>query len=148
MIFFPFVIYMLSDHYITKKCVFCWYTTAKKRKFDFFQSLNHVDVNLKPPFLIKSGYHIVPSLFTTLKETEVKDILQHAIKYATFWLSLFVLQYCNFFLPDWLIDCFVIQLFVNRGSTEQQGLRQKKRIPKQYIWLYSPLDEIKHNKSI
>ena len=28
--------------------------------------LNHVDVNLKPQFLIKSGYHIVPSPSTAL----------------------------------------------------------------------------------
>ena len=109
-----------------------------------------VDVNVKTWFFIKIGYHIVPSPSTTLKETELKDILQHAIKYATFFLLLefictLVLQ---LFLPDWLIDCFVIQLFVNRGSTDRQGLRQKKRIAKQYIWLYSPLDEIKHNKSL
>ena len=31
-----------------------------------FQSLNHVDINLKPWFLIKSGYYIVPSLSTAL----------------------------------------------------------------------------------
>ena len=30
-------------------------------KLDFFQSLNHVDFYLKPTFLIKSGYYIVPS---------------------------------------------------------------------------------------
>ena len=29
----------------------------------FFQSLNHVDVNLMPRFLVKSGYYIVPSGF-------------------------------------------------------------------------------------
>jgi hypothetical protein len=27
-----------------------------------FQSLNRVDVNLKPQFLIKSGYYIVPKV--------------------------------------------------------------------------------------
>ena len=31
-----------------------------------FQSLNHVDINLKSCFLIKSGYHIVPSPSTAL----------------------------------------------------------------------------------
>ena len=31
-----------------------------------FQSLNHVDINLKPHFLIKSGYYIVPSPSTAL----------------------------------------------------------------------------------
>jgi hypothetical protein len=30
------------------------------------QSLNHVEVNLKLNFSIKSGYYIVPSLFTAL----------------------------------------------------------------------------------
>jgi hypothetical protein len=55
----------LSDLYIIN-CVFCWYTTAEKQKLDFFQSLNHVDVDLKPRFLIKSGYYIVPSPSTTL----------------------------------------------------------------------------------
>ena len=52
---------LLSDLYITKNCVFCWYTTAEK------QSLNHVDFYLKPHFLIKSGYHIVPSPFIALR---------------------------------------------------------------------------------
>ena len=33
-----------------------------------FQSLNHVEVNLKPQFLMKSGYYIVPSLSTALKK--------------------------------------------------------------------------------
>ena len=30
------------------------------------QKLNHVDINLKPRFLIKSGYYIVPSPSTAL----------------------------------------------------------------------------------
>ena len=51
-----------------KNCIFCWYTTAEKWKFDFFQSLNHVDVNLKPQFLIKRGYFIVPSHSTALEK--------------------------------------------------------------------------------
>ena len=42
---------------------------SEKRKFDFFQSLNHVDINLKPRFLIKSGYYIVPSPSTALLST-------------------------------------------------------------------------------
>ena len=56
----------LSDHYIIKNCVFCWYTTAEKQKLDFFQSLNHLDVDLKPWFLVQSGYHIVPSPSTAI----------------------------------------------------------------------------------
>ena len=32
---------------------------------NFFQSLNHVDINLKPRFLIKSGYYIVPASLVT-----------------------------------------------------------------------------------
>ena len=31
-----------------------------------FQSLNHLDVNLKPRFLTKSGYYIVPNLSTAI----------------------------------------------------------------------------------
>ena len=51
----------LSDLYI------CCYTTAEKWKLDFFQSLNHEDFYLKPRFLIKSGYYIVPyNLFPLL----------------------------------------------------------------------------------
>ena len=34
---------------------------------EIFQSLNHVDINMKPGFLVKIGYHIVPSLYTALK---------------------------------------------------------------------------------
>ena len=33
---------------------------------DMFQSLNHVDVNLKLRFLAKSGHYIVPSPSTAL----------------------------------------------------------------------------------
>ena len=40
--------------------------TAEKRKFDFFQSLNNVDINLKPRFLAKSSDYIVPSPSTSL----------------------------------------------------------------------------------
>ena len=44
-------------------CLAPQYTTAKERNFNFFQSMDHVDVNLKLQFLIKSGsgYYIVPS---------------------------------------------------------------------------------------
>ena len=34
-----------------------------------FQSLNHVEINLKPQFLIRSGYYIVPNPSTTLRFT-------------------------------------------------------------------------------
>ena len=36
------------------------------------QSLNHVDVNLKPQFLIKISYYIVPSPSTALVDNIVK----------------------------------------------------------------------------
>ena len=42
------------------------HTVDGKTEFDFFQLLNHVDVNLKPRFLINRGYYIVPSLSTAL----------------------------------------------------------------------------------
>ena len=32
-----------------------------------FESLNHIEINLKPRFLIKSGYYIVPSPSTALQ---------------------------------------------------------------------------------
>ena len=40
MIFFHLLSTWLSDLYITKNCVLCWYTIAEKLKFDFFQWLN------------------------------------------------------------------------------------------------------------
>ena len=43
-----------------------WYTTAEKRKLYFLKSLNHVDFYLKPWFLTKSSYYIVPSPSTAL----------------------------------------------------------------------------------
>ena len=61
MIFFHLSSTWMSDLYITKSCIFCWYTTAEKRK-----SLNHVDFYLKLRFLIKSSYYIVPSPSTAL----------------------------------------------------------------------------------
>ena len=38
-----------------------------KKEIRFFQSLNHVNFYLKLPFLIKSGYYIVPSPSTALE---------------------------------------------------------------------------------
>ena len=43
------------------------YTTAKKWKFDFFSITKPGRDNLKPRFLIKSGYYIVPSPSTALR---------------------------------------------------------------------------------
>ena len=59
--FFLFVIYMVEWSFHNKKIAL-----SEKQKFYLFQSLNHVDVNLKPQFLIKSGYDIVPSPSTAL----------------------------------------------------------------------------------
>ena len=44
----------------------------------FYQSLNHVDVNMKLRFLLKSGYFIVPSASTALKKsiTDLVILLQ------------------------------------------------------------------------
>ena len=49
------------------------------------QSLNYVDVNLKPRFLIKSGYYIVPSPSTALLEmrktnTKIELIQENLLK--------------------------------------------------------------------
>ena len=60
--FLPFFLYMVEWSLGNKSCVFCW-----KTEVQFYQSLNHVDGNLKLQFLIKSGYYIVPSPSTTLK---------------------------------------------------------------------------------
>ena len=90
MIFFHLSTTWLSDLYITKKCVFCWYTTAEKRKFDFFQSLNHVGDKWKK--IIQFGkkswpnmpFHlIVPSPTTALKETEFGAFI-FAIEHISF----------------------------------------------------------------
>ena len=62
-----------------KIVVFVGTQQLKKRKFDFLQSLNHVDVNLKQGFLIKSGYYIVPSPSTALLEL-VAQLVFRALK--------------------------------------------------------------------
>ena len=56
-------IYLLhgSVIFIYQKIAFSVDTQQLKTEIEMFQSLNHVDVNLKPRFLIKSGYYIVPS---------------------------------------------------------------------------------------
>ena len=43
------------------------------------QSLNHVDVNLKPRFLIKTGYYFVPSPSTALVKTFLHLLLKSNI---------------------------------------------------------------------
>ena len=49
-----------------KKLCFLLISWSSKNGNFIVQSLHHVDVNLKPRFLIKSGYYIVPSPFTAL----------------------------------------------------------------------------------
>ena len=49
-----------------KKLRFLLIHNSWKTEIEMFQSLNHVDVNLKPRFLNKSGYYIVPSPSTAL----------------------------------------------------------------------------------
>jgi hypothetical protein len=68
MIFFRLSSTWLSDLYVTKNCIS---VDAQQLKTEilFFQSLNHVDFDLKPQFLIKSGYYIVPSPFTPLEKS-------------------------------------------------------------------------------
>ena len=61
--FLPFVFYMVEWSLVNKKL--CFLLIIQKRKL-YFQSLNHVDINLKPQFLIKSGYYIAPSPSTAL----------------------------------------------------------------------------------
>ena len=127
MIFFYLLSTWLSDLYITKNCVFCWYTTAEKRKFDFFQSLNHVDVNLKPRFLIKSGYHIVPSPSTALAasiDVRLQGFLSCTIikkklgmhPWCTKWIIAQWLRSIFNFLPRIKQSFYLLKAFVFKGS--------------------------------
>ena len=43
----------------------------------FSQSLNHLEVNLKPRFFIKSGYYIVPN--TSIVSIEMITLLQNLV---------------------------------------------------------------------
>ena len=56
-----------------------------------FQSLTHVDFNLKPQFLIKSGYYIVPSpstaLIFTVNNLPPEEIISNHIYVANFKLG-------------------------------------------------------------
>ena len=65
--FLPFVIYMVEWSLHNKKlCFLLIHNSWKTEIIFFFQSLNHVDFYLKPWFLIKSSYYIVPSPSTAL----------------------------------------------------------------------------------
>ena len=69
--FLPFVIYMVEWSLHNKKIVFSVDQQENSWKTEirfFFQSLNHVDFYLKPQFLIKSGYYIVPISSTALSK--------------------------------------------------------------------------------
>ena len=67
--FLPFVIYMVKWSLHNKKLRFLLIHNSWKTDIIFFQSLNHVDFYLKPWFLIKSGYYIVPSPSIALLST-------------------------------------------------------------------------------
>jgi hypothetical protein len=69
--FLPFVIYMVQLCLGNKKLHFLLISWSSKNGNYIFQSLNHVDINLKLQFLIKISYHIVPSPSTTLQLTLV-----------------------------------------------------------------------------
>ena len=79
MIFFHLSSTLLSDLYITKNCVFCWYTTAEKQKLFFVSITEPRRIYLNPRFWIKSGYYIVPNPSTTLTKVLIiwwrKEIL-------------------------------------------------------------------------
>ena len=65
------------------------------------QSLHHVDVNLKPRFLIKSGYYIVPSPSTTLelhsecKKNQDDSFFTRPMHKKTFNIQFQILLICN-----------------------------------------------------
>ena len=66
--FLPFVYCMVEwslDN--KKKCVFCWYTVAEKRKFDFFSITEPCRDHLKPLFLIKRSYYVVLTFWASHK---------------------------------------------------------------------------------
>ena len=65
----------------------------------FFQSLNHVDINLKPRFLIKSGYYIVPSPSTALSNT-YKSVL---------WTVDLLKQ-------KWIQNCILVPVYVTSDA--------------------------------
>ena len=56
--------YTVCHLIVTTNCVFCWSADHPKMEIIFFNP--HLDVNLKPQFLIKSSYYIVPSPSTAL----------------------------------------------------------------------------------
>ena len=65
---------------------------------------NHVDVNLKPWFLIKSGYYIVPSLSTALlkgivDQCHVEDLI--LVPAGHYWTRKSGLV--DYYQPEW--DC-------------------------------------------
>ena len=47
-----------------------------------FQSLNHVDVNLKPRLIKSSGYYIVPSPSTALQHKQESQRCMEVVKYS------------------------------------------------------------------
>ena len=67
--FLQFVIYMVWWSLGNKKLRFLLISWSSKNKNYIFQSPNHVGINLKPHFLFKIGYYIVPSPFTALLMT-------------------------------------------------------------------------------
>ena len=55
-----FIFYMDEWSLYNKKLCFLLIHNSWKMEIEMFQPLNHVGVNLKTQFLIKSSYYIVP----------------------------------------------------------------------------------------
>ena len=99
-----------SDLLLTKTCVFCW---SSKYGNYILQSLNHVDINLMPGFLIKSGYYIVKFIYsekatrfceiftlllTTVHTVKSKlEILQNFVAFSEY-MNFKRLQLCTYIL--------------------------------------------------
>ena len=73
--FLPFISYMVYWSLLNKKMRILLISWSSKNGNEIFQSLNHVDIYLKPQFLINSGYYFVPSPSTALILSLVKGLL-------------------------------------------------------------------------
>ena len=58
---------------------------SSKNENIIFQSLNHVENNLKPWFLVKSGYYIVLSPSTALEH--IKDVVLTIMIHTCFFIE-------------------------------------------------------------
>ena len=107
---------------------------SSKNANDILQSLNHVEINLKLWFLIKSGYYIVPSPSTALDLSKTQLCAVHSVDCSR---CAILIQITYFLLRAFNQQCLACRLGIGRCSQLLTVLKfiYSKKTTKKDLWM-------------